>query len=122
MPKSKSHKRSRQVAELIQHQVALIFRKELADPLFMHLTIREVELSPDLSNAKVYVTLFDDVNKVKVMEVLKDLTPKVRHYLAQRTVLRYVPRLRFVYDDTAEKAARIEALLKDQKDDTADNE
>jgi len=117
MPKSRSHKRSHQVAELIQQEVALILRKEVANPLFTHLTIRDVELSQDLSNAKVFVSLFDKKDQAPVMAALKELTPKIRHYLARRTVLRYVPKLRFVYDDSAEKAARIEALLKDQKND-----
>ncbi len=123
---AKSFKRNKQVGELIQHEVAMILRKEMRDPSYVHLTVREVEMSSDLSNAKIYVSLLDPAYKEKVMKLLDIATPKIRHYLGQKTALRYVPRLRFVYDDTQEKAARIDALLKpiiqDKHDDETNDE
>lgn len=110
----KPSKRPRQVAELIHHELAMILRKDIGDPLFVHLTIREVDLSNDLSNAKIYVALYNDEQKDEVMKRLEQWLPKIRHYLSKKVMLRYVPKLNFIYDETQQRAARIDDLLKDE--------
>jgi ribosome-binding factor A len=105
--------RVQQVAELLQHELAMLIQKEISDPRLQNLSITEVELSQDLSRAKVFYTLLDKSEKKNVETALKKATGFLRKHLATRLDMRYIPNIRFMYDDTLESAERISQLLKD---------
>jgi len=118
----KSPKRMQQVAELLQQQIALLISREINDPRLKNLSITDVNMSDDLSLAKVYYTLFDEAGKKDAAVALKKATGFLRKQLASHVQLRYVPNLRFVYDDTLESAERISRLLEDVEDSATNTE
>jgi len=77
------------------------------------LTIASVEVSRDLSVAKVYFSLFDASEQVETREALTRASGFLRRQLAHQMNTRSVPQLRFYYDDSAEKGAHMSALIAD---------
>ena len=73
------------------------------------ITISYVQTAPDLKNAKVGVS---GENVKEVVKVLNSSKGYIRRELASKLIMKNTPELLFVVDDTAEKANRIEELLK----------
>ncbi|GIV76013.1 30S ribosome-binding factor RbfA [Litorilinea aerophila] len=104
--------RQQRVAELLFEELSLVIGGELADPKLSLVTVTNVDVSRDLRHAKVYVSHDDEeVSRRELLRRLKRATPYMRAQIAARCNLRMVPELLFYYDDTPEKAARIDALL-----------
>jgi len=77
------------------------------------LTIASVEVSRDLSLAKVYFSLFDPSEQHETKDALGRAAGFLRRQLARQMNTRSVPQLRFYYDDSAEKGAHMSALIAD---------
>jgi ribosome-binding factor A len=104
--------RTRKIGELIQRELASIIPREMNDPRTAHVTITAVDVAPDLSHAKVYVTHLAGREQAKEMvTALKRASGFLRHALHERVMLRHVPELRFVYDESVERGDSIERLL-----------
>lgn len=80
------------------------------------LTVTRVEAAPDLSTAKVYVSVMGGQATAKAVEALNRAKGHVRSEVAARMHIRRSPELSFVQDDSAAYAAHINSLLKDLKD------
>jgi ribosome-binding factor A len=107
--------RQKKVSRLIQKELADIFLKknnEFAPGKLISITI--VRVSPDLSFAKVFLSVFPSVNQDKVLADIKDHTAKIRFELGQkvRTQLRIVPEIAFFIDDSLDYIDNIDKLLK----------
>ncbi|MDZ7379805.1 MAG: 30S ribosome-binding factor RbfA, partial [candidate division KSB1 bacterium] len=78
------------------------------------ITITEVTVTDDLRLAKVYVaTAADPGVRAATMQALERATSFLRAQLGARIRIRYTPELRFFYDDTLDRAERIDRLLRD---------
>ena len=86
-------------------------------------TVTEVELSPDLKHARVYVSIFTDDpdRRQQVLDGLDSAAGQLQREIGARLGLRYTPMLRFEYDETIVRAARIESLLVDIAKDDPDS-
>lgn len=105
-------RRQRQVAELIQAELGDLLQRHTADPRLSLVSITEVTMSPDLLLARVYVShLGSEEETPQIMAALRHATGYLRHELAGRLSLRFMPELRFEYDTTLARARRIDALL-----------
>ncbi len=105
--------RQQRVAELLFQELSVLIGSELADPRLSLVQVTNVNVSRDLRNVSVYVSHDDDeVSKRDVLLGLRNATPYLRRQIAERCTLRVVPELIFHYDDTPERAARVEALLR----------
>lgn len=109
MPKSTT--RARRVADLIQHQLARILLKEINDPRLKDFSLTAVDVSPDLRQATVFYTVLNTDNLKGVEKALSKVSGYLRHLLADATELRYVPQLRFIYDESIERGSRMSALI-----------
>ncbi len=107
----KSTKRIRQVADSIQRDLALILQREISDPRLANLRITAVHVSPDLGTAKVYFTILDKEQLPEIKQSLSKAAGFLRHQLAESTVLRYTPQLRFVYDESILYGERLTSLI-----------
>jgi ribosome-binding factor A len=76
-------------------------------------SVTEVEVSPDLRFARVFISDLKEEEARRVVDALQERRGRIRSYLGKRIRLRYTPELDFKYDDTAARAGRIEALLKE---------
>ena len=110
MPKEFS--RSSRVAEQVQRELAELIRLELKDPRVGLVTITGVELTPDYAHAKVYFTLLGSEQALRETEqALQHAAGFLRTQLSHRLRLRTVPQLRFVYDASVERGARLSRLI-----------
>lgn len=107
--------RQLKVSRLIQKELGEIFQRETR-LLFGNalITVTQVRVSPDLSVAKVYVSLFNVPDQKALLKLIQDNTKEVRMKLAARIKkqIRVIPNLTFYHDDSLDYAMRIEELLK----------
>ena len=108
--------RQQKVARLIQKELAGIFIKEVKD-LFGNamITVTRVRMSPDLSIAKVYLSLFAIKDKNSLFEDIEIYSSEIRKHLGNkiRRQVRIVPELKFFIDDSLDYIENIENALKD---------
>lgn len=107
-------KRQQKFAKQIQKDLSEIFQKELKGAFGnVFITITEVKVSPDLSQAKSYLSLMLATDKEALIEEIQEKTKQIRNILSNkiRHQVRIIPELFFYLDDTAEYAAKIDALL-----------
>jgi len=116
-PKIKKMESTRQkkVSRLIQKELADIFlknNKDLAPGKLVSITI--VRVSPDLSFAKVFLSVFPSTNQDEVLDTYREHVSKIRFELGQkvRTQLRIVPEIAFFIDDSLDYIDNIDKLLK----------
>lgn len=104
--------RQERVARLLFEELSIIISSELNDPRLSLVSVTDVVISRDLRNAKVYVSHDDEeVGKNEVLRGLQRAVPYMRGEVASRCGLRMVPELLFHYDETPERAVRVDALL-----------
>lgn len=107
--------RQNKVARMLQKDLGEIFQRLERDVLQGKMvTITVVRMSPDLSLAKVYLSIFPSENKAEFVEHLKHYTKIIRNQLGQRVrnQLRIVPELAFFIDDSLDYVEKIDQLLK----------
>ena len=106
-------RRTSRVGESVRDALVEVFRFDLKDVATGLASITEVEVSPDLHFARVYVSGFKEDETLALVDELQQRRGRIRSHLGKRIRLRYTPELDFKYDDTAARAGRIEALLKE---------
>jgi ribosome-binding factor A len=112
--KGSSSQRPLRVGEEIRHALSDVFmRGECRSPdLFdVTITISEVRVSPDMKNATAYFMPLAGQNKDKLLQVLRDSAPEIRHLVSKKVKLRHTPRIHFSLDESFDEAQRIENLL-----------
>lgn len=108
MPKEFS--RIQRVNNVIQKELAVIISREM-DVSGM-ITISEVNVSPDLKQAKIYISLLGgNLSAEAVVDMLNESTGMLRYHLSQQLTLRTTPKLHFYYDNTIEEGMRLSALI-----------
>lgn len=109
----KPYSRSDRVGGLIQQVLAQLLQKEISDPRLAKTTITAVKMSRDLRIARIYYATEKGVEKQKAaQEGFERARGYLKRELAQRLELRYMPDLKFFYDDAIDRGARIEKLIK----------
>ncbi|MBS0350879.1 MAG: 30S ribosome-binding factor RbfA [Proteobacteria bacterium] len=105
-------KRTRQVADMIQRELATALRQEIKDPRLTNVVITDVVVTPDLKLAKVYFSLLNENELPAAQAALDKASGHFRHLIATRMELRYTPALHFYYDQTIVNAEHMDQLLK----------
>ena len=108
--------RQLRVGELIRHAVSQVFeRDEIHDPEIAgkSITVTEVRMSPDLKLATAYVMPLGGDDDITVVEALDRVAPFLRHRIGGTVALKFLPKLKFVADETFNHASRIDALLRE---------
>ena len=77
-----------------------------------NITVTEVNVSPDLKNAKVYIMPLGGENKIEVLESLNRIKGYIQKLISSEIQLRQIPRLSFVIDTTFEYANKIDNIIK----------
>jgi ribosome-binding factor A len=115
MPSS-SRRRPEQVGELIRQVIAEALVKDVRDPRIQLVTVTRVEVSPDLSFARVYVVAHGEEDvKSGALEGLASAAGFFRSRVARALSARITPELKFEIDRGAEHASRIDQILADLK-------
>ena len=109
---TKDFPRASRIADQIQRDLSELIRLQLKDPRVSLVTVSSVEVSRDLSHAKVYVTsLASGHSAEEITAALQHAAGFLRSHLARRLKLRSVPQLEFVYDVSVERGVRVSDLI-----------
>lgn len=115
-------KRTDRIAEMMQRKLAQIIQQEIHDPRLPSLiTISAVQVSKDLSHAKVYFTVFNG-DPVETESILTAAASYLRTALARTITLRTVPQLHFIHDKSVEYGARLSRLIDQVNSPKADDD
>jgi ribosome-binding factor A len=100
------------VAQELKRILAPWIQQKAKDAQLGMVTLTAVEVTPDLRQAKIYITsLGAKSHSEEVVARLNQSKGILRHYLSQHLRLRTVPQLMIVFDESIERGARISALL-----------
>ena len=103
--------RATRLADQIQRDLADLIRVEVRDPRVGLVTITTVEVTRDLSHAKVFVTSLSETEAAESVQALTRAAGFLRSRLAQMLKLRTIPELHFVYDASVERGVRLSKLI-----------
>jgi len=103
--------RPQRLGDLIQREVSELIRLELRDPRVGMLTITSVDVSPDMSHAKVFFTLLEKDRLADTLHGLKRSAGFLRSQLAKRIQMYTTPGLRFEYDESVERGDHLSRLI-----------
>jgi ribosome-binding factor A len=107
-------RRPERMAEALKIEIAEVVGFEMDDPKLETVTVTDVEVSPDLRDAKVYVLIRGDEREVgQALKTLRNAATYVRQQVAMNLDLRYAPHVHFVRDSAEENAARVNDILQD---------
>ena len=114
--KNNSIKSQRQlrVGEELRHLISnALLRESFYDQIIENntITVTEVNVSPDLKNAKVYIMPLGGENKLEVLDSLNKSNGRIKKLISSNINLRQIPKLQFKIDETFEYAKKIENIL-----------
>jgi len=107
--------RQLRVGEMIKQSLGIIFiRDEAKIPNLStkEITVTEVRMSPDLKTAKVFVMPLGGKNAKEILNKLKEFSFVIRKTLSNKIIMKFLPKLFFVKDESFEYAEKIENLIK----------
>jgi ribosome-binding factor A len=114
--------RAQRVGELIHKEISMLLISGLKDPRVGFVTITGVEVTPDLHLARVFYSVIgDEKARRDTAAGLKSSVPFIRQHLGRLLRMKYTPDLLFQYDESIEYGNRIESLLREVKQDRADD-
>lgn len=106
--------RPARVGEKIREELSLLLLRKVNDPGLAPVTVTEVSVTPDLRIAHVnYSALVAKEERPAVAKALRRSSGYLRRELGRLLALRYAPELQFHYDDSFDRGARIDAILRE---------
>lgn len=113
-------RRTERINDLLRDEISDLLRRGVKDPRVGGLvTITDVDVSPDLRRAKVFVSVMGtDEERASTLKALGAATHFVRRELRKRLTIRRTPELNFLPDDSLARGARILELLEEVREDS----
>lgn len=107
-------RRLERVASLLKEEISYVILHELNDPRTGFVTVTGVKPSPDLQQAMVYVSILGTPSEIRRgLRTLNNAKGRIQGLVSQRAILRYTPRLHFMFDESIAGVARITKLIQD---------
>lgn len=107
-----SKSRARRIGDQIQEELAQMLMREVSDPRLSMVTVTTVDIDRELAYATIYVTATgSDERMDEVLDAFEGARGFLRRELAARVRLRTFPQLRFRWDVSQQRGARIDELL-----------
>ncbi|WP_216782158.1 30S ribosome-binding factor RbfA [Candidatus Profftia tarda] len=110
----KTFNRIQRTSQEMRKEIAIILQREIKDPRIYMATVSGVEVSRDLSYAKVFITFLDDSdpNVIKIgLQALHEATGFIRFLIGKAMRLRIIPNLIFRYDNSLVEGIRMSNLI-----------
>ena len=110
-----ARERMRRVDEAMREVLSDAMAHDLKDPRIGFVTVTDVRTSPDLRHARVFVSVLgDEGRRADTLAGLQSAHGVLQRRVASELKLKRTPTLTFVYDDTTDKAMRLEQLLHEE--------
>lgn len=107
-----SKARAKKIAKRIQEDLSVLLLREASDPRLEGVNVTDVQVDRELAYATLYVSAVEgEERKGEIMDALRGARGYLRSELASKIELHSFPELRFRWDDTPARAARIDELL-----------
>ncbi len=104
--------RTERIDELLRQEIGAALERDVTDPRIGFVTVTDVETTPDLSRARVWVSVIGTPEERKeTLAALRRAMPYVRHGLGSKIRLRRIPELEVRVDDTVERGTRVLQIL-----------
>ncbi|MDO5036009.1 MAG: 30S ribosome-binding factor RbfA [Porphyromonas sp.] len=106
-------RRTNKISRLIQKELGQMFQEETQTMRGVMISVTEVRVTPDLSSARVYLSIFPDEQSDHLLNQIKNNSSSIRGELGNRirSQVRHIPELIFEKDMSEEYARRIDQLL-----------
>ena len=107
--------RQLRVGEMVKQALSMIFLREEAKIIDLDtksITVTEVRMSPDLQSAKIFIIPLGGKDTEIVINKLKEFSFVIRKVLSKKIVVKFMPKLFFVNDDSFDYAEKIENLIR----------
>ena len=111
---SKEYSRVQRVADFIKRELAVLIQRELRDPRVGRPSVTDVDVSRDLSHAKVFVTFWGVETESEAQDMLSALNNTagfLRSQLAHSSSMRTTPKLKFVFDSSIRRGEAVSSLI-----------
>lgn len=110
------NQRNRRISELISREVSSIMQLEMRDQRFRAVTVTGVQMSPDLGFAKIYFTCAGTSEDIKsTAKALNHAKGYFRSVLSERIEMKYIPDLKFFFDENLARAEKLDRLFEEIK-------
>lgn len=107
-----SSRRCERLEESIKQEVSKIILYELKDPRIAFVTITKVDITADLKNAKVHISILgDDTTRKKTLQAIEHATGFIQAKVGAQLQIKYTPVLTFCLDESVQKSLRISKLI-----------
>ena len=113
---AREFERTQRVSHFLHEELARLLQSTVRDPRVQEVNLTGVEVSRDLSHAKVFFTLMNDVSSeecAEVTAVLSKVSGFLRSELAKASTMRTVPRISFRFDESVGRGRDMETLLRE---------
>lgn len=117
---SKSFHRTDRVSAQLRRELGTLVREAVSEHGLPSVSVSDVEVTRDMAHAKVFVTALQSERSAEAVKGLKAVAHEIRFRLARAVKMRHVPELHFHYDDSVDRGERIDHLLRDVGDTSAD--
>ena len=105
--------RMEKVSSLIKEEISTIFAREFSGSSVGFITVTEVQMTPDLKTARIYLSIFGSEElKEKTLASLEVHKKHIRQIIGSHMSLKFTPTIEFFLDDTIELVSKIETILK----------
>ncbi len=101
------------IGSLMEKEISMILQRKAKDEILKEVSISFVEVTNDLSFAKVYFTCYNKDKKDQILKSLENAKGYIRTELASRIDVRHVPELRFIFDESIEYGMKIEKKIQE---------
>ncbi len=116
-----TYKRADRVGDLMAQEIADILMRKIKDPRIGFVTITGVDVSDDLRNAKVFVSVYGE-GRAETLKGLASAAPFIRSELGRRMRMKHIPELLFRFDESVARGAHIMELLHALEEDTKEGQ
>ncbi|MFH1112082.1 MAG: ribosome-binding factor A [Patescibacteria group bacterium] len=100
-----------QLDSLLQHELGVLFTKLVETPSDVLVSIGKISVTADLEQAEVKISVLPFARGKEILKLLEQVRPEMQQELNRRLRTYRVPKIRFLLDNTEERAGRIESLL-----------
>lgn len=108
--------RPERVGHSMRSVIAELLLREIKDPRVAMVTVSAVDVSPDLRNARVFVSFMgDEARRESALAGLRSASGFIRAQVTRRLHLRYAPEIRFCADDSFDQRERVDKLLRGEQ-------
>lgn len=106
--------RQKRLSELLRHEIAsVLLRDDFHDPMLDNraVIVSQVDVSPDLSHAKIFVETLAGKDSDLAVKALNKLSGRIRHQIKPHLHIKRMPKLHFILDDSFQKADHLNRLI-----------